>query len=249
MQNVLTALRGQLDELDGLVEPLDDAGWSLPSPCPGWTISDVVLHLAQTNEMAAASAQGSLAEAGRTWGRDEGATVDDVAGAAVSRERGEPAKNVHRRWRVSADDMLDAFAGCRPDERVWWVAGDMAARTLATTRVAETWVHTEDVASGLGVDLAGTSRLWHVARLVHRTVPYAFQQAGEQPPDAVRFTLSAPDGEDEWNFGPEDALTTVSGPALDLCLVAGQRAEAAATDLSGRGPGADRVLALIRTFA
>jgi uncharacterized protein (TIGR03084 family) len=246
---VLPALRAQLDELEDLLAPLDDAGWAKPTPCPGWSVGDVVLHLAQTNEMATASVQGTRAEAGRNWDRVEGATVDDVAGAAVAQERGAAAAEIHRRWRASADEMVGAFAACPADERVMWVAGDMAARTLATTRVAETWIHTEDVAAGLGVELAGTARLRHIAWLVHRTLPYAFQREGEQPPGSVRFVLSAPGGDQQWAFGADDAATTISGPALDLCRVAGQRAPATSTALTGDGPDADRVLALMRTFA
>src|SRR5687768_7965167 len=44
--------------LDGL----DDAGWAAPSRCEGWTVADVVLHLAQTNEMAIASLDGTMDE-------------------------------------------------------------------------------------------------------------------------------------------------------------------------------------------
>ena len=51
MEAVLTALRAQLAELDALLDPLDDAGWARPSACEGWTIADVVLHLAQTNRV------------------------------------------------------------------------------------------------------------------------------------------------------------------------------------------------------
>ena len=44
-------------------------------------------------------------------------------------------------------------------------------------------------------------------------------------------------------------LYSLTGSALDLCHVAGQRASAAETGLSGTGPDADAVLELIRTFA
>jgi hypothetical protein len=54
MDEVLTGLAGQDDELDGLVAGLDEGGWATPSRCPGWSVADVVLHLAQTDEMAAA---------------------------------------------------------------------------------------------------------------------------------------------------------------------------------------------------
>ena len=55
------ALEEQHAELAGLLEGLDDDGWAAPSRCEGWTVADVVLHLAQTDEMALASAEGRLA--------------------------------------------------------------------------------------------------------------------------------------------------------------------------------------------
>ena len=45
-------------ELDGLVRDLDPAGLTTPSRCPGWSVADVLLHLAQSNEMAVASVTG-----------------------------------------------------------------------------------------------------------------------------------------------------------------------------------------------
>ena len=44
--------------MDGLLAELDDDGWARPSACEGWSVADVVLHLAQTNEMAIGSARG-----------------------------------------------------------------------------------------------------------------------------------------------------------------------------------------------
>src|SRR5581483_12245999 len=92
MGEVLTGLAEQDDELDGLVSGLDDNGWATPSRCPGWSVADVVLHLAQTDEMAAASADGRFSAATATFGVAPsdvpvGATVDDLAGRAVAAER------------------------------------------------------------------------------------------------------------------------------------------------------------------
>jgi uncharacterized protein (TIGR03084 family) len=129
------------------------------------------------------------------------------------------------------------------------VAGDLSARTLATTRIAETWIHAGDVASGLGVDLTPTERLWHVARLAWRTVPYAFTREGRELGGHVGFDLVGPSGE-AWQFGLDEApATTISGPAHDLCRVAARRMPASDTTLSGSGPDADAVLELVRTFA
>lgn len=247
--DVVDALRDQLSELDSLVCGLDDDGWAKPSACPGWSVADVVVHLAQTNAVAVASVEGRWDDVAAMWGGTvDAGTVDELAGAAVEATGGVPGPEAYAWWKQTADDMVAAFDRADPRARVQWVAGDMAARTLCTTRLSETWIHTTDVAHGLGVVVAPTDRLWHIARLVHRTIPYAFLRDGRPPPGRVRFDLTAPDGS-SWTFGDDDAPTVVTGPAVDLCLVAGQRAEAADTELAGTGPDATAVLELMRTFA
>ncbi len=250
MDSIVVALRDQLDELAGLVADIDEADLGRPSPCPGWSVSDVLLHLAQTNDFASASAQGRWDEVVGMWDPNEnGATVDQAADRAVASRRGLPGADVVAWWERSSAGLLAAFEACGPNTRVRWVAGEIAAQTLATTRLSETWVHTLDVAEGLGRSVQLTTRLWHIARLVHRTIPYAFAREGLDAPGPVRFALDAPDGGDRWDFGPVDAPTAITGPAYDLCRVAGQRADAAHTTLAGAGPGAAEVLRLMRTFA
>ena len=256
MTEELDALAAQHDELADLVADLDERAWAAPSRCPGWSVADVVLHLAQTDEMALASLDDRLPEhldtLAAAWSAGAASSVDDGAGLLVEAERGElGAEQVHRRW-------LDASAGVRrrlaergDSERVQWVAGTLSVRTLATTRLAECWIHSGDVADGLGVELAPTDRLRLIARLAWRTLPYAFTRAGEEPPGPVAFELTGPSG-DHWRFADDAAArsaTTVRGTALDLCRVAGQRASADDTDLVATGPDADAVLALVRTFA
>lgn len=251
MDPVVRALSDQLDELASMVGTIGEAEWRRPSACVGWSVADVVLHLAQTNEMATGSAHGRLLEAadGAAWAA-AGDGVDEAADAGVAAQRGASGAEVYVRWQRSADEMVTALREADPEVRVQWVAGDMSPRTLATTRIAETWIHTGDVAIGLGVHWAPTDRLRHIAYLVHRTVPYAFARGGLAEPRPVAFVLVSPDGRDEWVFGDRDsAATVVQGPALDLCLVAGQRAEAADTALVATGPDADELLAVMRTFA
>jgi uncharacterized protein (TIGR03084 family) len=249
MDEVVGALREQLDELAALVDGLDAEEWLAPSACPGWSIRDVLLHLAQTNDVAIASVEGRWDEVTAMWAGVDAADVDAAAGAAVAGSDLLPLE-VHAWWTRSAGAMLAAFEACDPSARVGWVAGELAARTLCTTRLSETWIHATDIAAGLDVDLAPTDRLWHIARLVHRTLPYAFGRAGRDAPGPVRFELTSPtDPSATWSFGDHEAPTVVTGPALDLCRAAGQRAVAADTALRATGPDADDVLALMRTFA
>jgi uncharacterized protein (TIGR03084 family) len=253
MDEILAALADQHAQLASLLDPLDEDGFRLPTPsCEGWTIHDVVLHLAQTDEFAVKSAHGDL-RPGLTemfrGGDGIASNVDEAAGAMVDAERGTTGVAVRARWQASADELRRVLAATDPSTRVQWVAGDMAAQTLATTRLSECWIHTDDVAEALGVELEPTDRLRHIARLAWRTVPYAFARAGRDAPGPVAFELVGPNG-DRWDFEPEDpAVTVIRGDAFDLCRVAAQRVKPADTALSGEGPDVDAVLDLVRTYA
>jgi uncharacterized protein (TIGR03084 family) len=251
MDNVVAALEDQQVELTDLVAGLEPAGWQTASRCPGWSVADVVLHLAQTNEMARASLEGRMAEflEEAYAGLPPVADVDEGAALMVERERGRPPAEVLARWRNGASTLLATFDATDLGTRVTWVAGDLTARTLATTRLAETWIHTGDVAAGLGVELEPTERLWHIARLAWRTLPYAFARESRQLSGPVRFELRAPNG-DTWVFsGDEEPATTVSGDAAVLCDVAARRLPGADSGLRAEGPDAAPVLELVRTFA
>ena len=251
MDAVVTALAEQQAELSALLAGLDEPGWQRPSRCEGWTVADVVLHLAQTNEMALASARGRFAEAmgELAGGLAPAASVDDGADLMVARERGRPGRDVEARWQSSADELARVLRACDPRQRVTWVAGELSARTLATTRLAETWIHTGDVAAAFGRVLAPSERLQHVARLAWRTLPYAFARAGRELEGPVSFELRGPAG-GTWDFVPgSPPLTTIRGDGAELCMVAARRLDPRDTGLQGEGPDADAVLELVRTYA
>jgi hypothetical protein len=70
-----------------------------------------------------------------------------------------------------------------------------------------------------------------------------------EPGDVSGSRVVSPDGED-WNFLPDQpAVTTFRGSAVDLCAVAARRVDPHDTSLSGEGPDAADVLALVRTYA
>ena len=251
MDEIVAALVEQQSELLGLLAGLDEAGWQRPSRCEGWTVADVVLHVAQTNEMAVASADGRFADYLTEVGREVGpaTSVDDGAALMVAAQRGGPGAAVGARYKASADQLRDLLAASDPHVRVEWVAGQLSARTLATTRLAETWIHTGDVAEALDVELVPAPRLRHIARLAWRTIPYAFTRTGRKLHGPVAFRLRGPSGE-AWDFEPdEEPLTTIRGDGVELCLVAGRRVDPAKTSLTGEGPDVDAVLELVRTYA
>ena len=119
----------------------------------------------------------------------------------VALERGLPDDQLLARWSAGGSRLIDVLDAMDLSTRVTWVAGDLSARSLATTRLAESWIHTGDVADALGVTLAPTDRLRQIARLAWRTLPYAFASEGRTMAGPVRFRLRAPDG-GAWVFDP-----------------------------------------------
>ena len=243
-------LAAEQERLEKILTGLDEAQWASASAAEGWTIADVVLHLAQTEEASAATAtrgtprddQGMLA-----WDA-EGGTTDEMADQAVRMERAATAEEVFARWQRARRASLAALRAADPDRPVQWVTGVLKPATLATTRLAEHWAHGLDITEPLGIDLPDTERLRHIAWLAHRTLPYALSVAGETPAP-VRCELTAPDGAEVWRFGPDDAESAITGAAGEFCRVAARRLDPAQSQLKATGPHGATALRLVRTYA
>jgi uncharacterized protein (TIGR03084 family) len=241
-------LAAEQERLEAILASLDEEQWISASGAEGWTVADVVLHLAQAEEAVAASVEGR--DLGAVPGAQTGNTVEERVAAMVRAQRreGGPAAAVFERWQQARRAALAALRGADQDRPVQWVAGPVKPATLATTRLTEHWAHGLDITEPLGIDLPDTGRLRHVAWLAHRTLPYALSLGGE-PPVAVRFELTAPDGSEVWRLGPDDAGSAISGPAGELCRVAVRRLDPASSALQADGPDGPTALRWLRTYA
>jgi uncharacterized protein (TIGR03084 family) len=243
--SIFDDLGAEEERLEKILSGLDEVQWLSASGAQGWTIADVVLHLAQSEEAAAATATHGNLSGG--LGAVAGETMDDRADAAVRAERAAPAE-VFARWQRARQASLAAMRAADPDQPVQWMVGTIKPATLATTRLAEHWAHGLDIAGPLGAGFPDTDRLEHIAWLAHRTLPYALSLAGE-PTAPVRCELTAPDGEQVWRFGPADAESAITGPAGEFCRVAARRLDPARSGLKASGPHGAAALRLVRTYA
>jgi len=248
---VVRALADQQAETSALLDRVTATEADGATRCVGWTVYDVLLHMAQSDESAIASLTVGFGAAAldSTGGWGGGSTVDESVAMMVERERGAPFAEVVSRWRAAASELVAILDAMDLSTRVRWVAGELAARTLAATRLSETWIHTGDIADALGVDLEPSDRLRFIARLAWRTLPYAFSSSGLTLSGPVAFRLTGPSGE-RWDFVPDEPeVTSINGSAVELCAVAARRVDPAATTLVGEGPDVADVLALVRTYA
>ena len=59
---IIDDLVAEEGRIESILSQLDDVAWATPSLCPGWSICDVMLHLALTEEMAAATVSQPVTE-------------------------------------------------------------------------------------------------------------------------------------------------------------------------------------------
>ena len=239
-------LTAEYDRLDGIFAGLSAAGWASPSAAAGWRVVDVLLHLAQTEEAVAATVTGVPVRPGMPVPEQGAVSVDEAMDRWVAAERAGP-EVVYPRWQEARHRSVAALRAADPDTASPWASAPLRPATLATTRLAEHWAHTLDITGPLSIPYPDTARLWHIARLAHRSLPYAFAVAGEEP-GPVRVELTAPDGT-TWQYGPADAPSTITGPAGEFCRVGARRLAPEESGLTTTGPHGVTALRVLRNYA
>ena len=246
LTTVLADLSAEGDALEALVADLSPDGWRTPTPAAGWDVATQVAHLAWTDEVAVKAATDKEA-----WDAVVLLAIEDPAGFVdtVALAGGRVgAEDLLARWR-SARAALTAALAAYDGGKMPWFGPPMSPTSMATARLMETWAHSLDVHAALGVTPEPSNRIRHIAHLAVRTRDFAFITHDLTPPAGeFRIDLVAPD-DDVWSFGPEEAEQTVTGSALDLCLLATQRANRGDTDLVASGADADRWLDIAQCFA
>ncbi|MEU9333956.1 TIGR03084 family metal-binding protein [Streptomyces sp. NPDC048290] len=244
---VFDDLRAEGAEVDAIVAALSAERWAAPTPAPGWSVAHQIAHLAWTDEsalLAVTDADGFRARVEKALAAPD-TFVDDGAreGAAL------PPPELLARWRAGRDALERALRAAPDGARFPWYGPPMAAASMATARIMETWAHGLDIADAVGVVRPPSARLRHVARIGVRARDYAFGVRGLTPPAReFRVELRGPSGE-TWAYGPEDAEQRVTGPALDFCLLVTRRAHRDDLDVRAFGRDADRWLDIAQAFA
>lgn len=245
MREILSDLVAEQQYFDQFLQRITIKDWSVQTPARGWNIHDTVSHLASFEEYAynALEEQGS-----RLQEASEYPTFDDFTLSGVKRGRVMRPQDTIDWWREARAKVVDALSRRAPSDRVPWFAGDMSARTFATSRLMETWAHGLDVHAALKQQPEDTPRLRHIAWLAWKTLPYAFKLAGQPYEQPVRVEVIGP-GYAKYVFGPEDADQVIKGSAGDWCRVAVHRLAAdEAGKLSAHGAVAEMALKVVRAY-
>jgi uncharacterized protein (TIGR03084 family) len=241
--DIFDDLKAEYEQLDGVLADLTAEQWARPSAAAGWTVADVLLHLAQSEELAAASIAGDVP----AFAAERAGKVDDWADEFVAAQRDITAGELLDRWRAVALPLPAALRTVPKGTRLRWITNSISPAALATTRLAEHWTHAHDITDALDIPYPDTARLRHIAWLGHRTLPYAFAVENIEG-GPVYCELTAPDGQ-TWRFGEPDAPSTITGPAGEFCRVGARRLAPADSTLEATGPHGPQALAVLRNYA
>jgi len=245
MREILADLVAEQQALDQMLQRAPERDWKKSTRAKGWTVQDTISHLAWSEDYALHALQDERTRLREIAGSP---SVDGFNQLGVKAGRGKRPQEVIEWWRFSRAAVVDSLSRSVAEDRVPWMVGDMSARTFATFRLMETWAHGLDIRAALEREDEDTARLRHIAWLGWVTLPYAFEQAGEDYDEPIRVELTGP-GYARWVFGPDDSENTIKGAAGDWCRIVVRRMEVSdAQNLTATGPVAETALSLARIF-
>jgi uncharacterized protein (TIGR03084 family) len=259
VETVRTDLIAEQDALDSTIADLEPEAWALATLSPRWSIADQIGHLTYFDWTAALAITepdrftALTGELMSTMSPDAAADAMDLATLGDYRAMS-PDELLHA-WRTSRGVLSEASASLGEQDRVIWYGPSMGSKSFLTARLMEAWAHGQDIVDTLqqnGVNAPErphTDRIRHIAQLGFITHKWSYINRRLEAPSApVHVSLTSPSGA-TWDFGPDDAADTITGAAVDFCLVTTQRRHVDDTGLAVTGDVATAWMNIAQAFA
>lgn len=242
--------RAESRALAGVLEPLADADFAMPTLFKGWTINDILGHLHLFNVAAERTLAGADA-----FGAFIAPLLAELAGGKTMREMQGPwlaglsGRALFAAWGEGAERVASRYAQVDPKLRVRWAGPDMSALSCITARQMETWAHGQAVFDLLGIDRIEHDRIRNIVHLGVTTFGWTFVNRRESVPQPAPYVrLSSPSGA-LWEWNQPQSDNAVVGSAVDFARVVTQVRNVADTALVTNGDGARRWISLAQCFA
>lgn len=181
-----------------LLSGLSRAQWDAPSPCAGWSVHDVVAHLAHDYLRRLSNHRD-----GRPWapprpGEPLPALIDRVNGEFVAVARQFSPRVLVDVLAVFGEQLDDLWAGCDLQALgtpVWWAADDEPAPVWldVAREYTEFWVHQQHVRDAVGRPGADSCELVSpVVDTFLRALPRTLRHVPAVDGTRIALTVSAP---------------------------------------------------------
>jgi uncharacterized protein (TIGR03083 family) len=192
---LLDIWQSALETVVALGATATDEQWPLPTPCPGWSVGDVVAHLVDIEQMTAGSERpehepdwSSLPHVQADFGRFTEVGVDV--------RRAHPRDDVLAELRTTIElrrSQLDAVP--EGAEVIGPFGNPTTMDRLLRIRIFDTWAHQQDIRSALGHDDGWDTPAAAVSQeQIVRALPYVWARTvGAPEGTTVRIEMTDPD--------------------------------------------------------
>ncbi len=192
--------------------------WSLPTPCPGWSVADIVAHTIDLDSMAA----GEPAPAHEPdWDQ-----LPHVKGPAnrftelgVDYRRGTPPAALQEQMLTAANNLADFLNTESPTLTVPWVKGEISREKFLGMRAFDIWTHDQDVRIAVGLPTGLTSNpAKNATKRMLEALPFIWGKKIAAPSsESLTLILTGPDFD-----GTLYVATDAAGKAAFIAEPAGE---------------------------
>jgi uncharacterized protein (TIGR03083 family) len=147
--------------LDAFLSGLGESGWTQASRCAGWTVRDVLGHLAAGEDYHRACLDGTVPAFLAGFAGRGGTDLDSVNALGVADYAGLSPAEALARWRAASADNRRRFRQ-RADGLVDTSIGDYPCRWQAFHVAAELATHADDIGVPITPGERAERRVWRV---------------------------------------------------------------------------------------
>jgi uncharacterized protein (TIGR03083 family) len=233
VEEYLPVLRGTNQRFaDAATEAVLTRGWTAPVPgCPGWSLADLVWHLAEVQHFWAWVVRTRASDPSVYQGPQRHAD-DELLGYLDAQSA----------------ELEVALAGADPTQRVWTWAPQQDVAFVLRRQALEAVVHTADVEQVLGDErpIPADVGLDGIDEWLDVMVPGALP--GGPPPEAHPVVLHALDADTERTLFPGSRpfpVAVLTGTAGDLLLALWRRVPLEVLTVHGDAPQAAAMITLV----
>ena len=146
---IIDALDQTWTSIDSLLRPMAPEAYEAPTPCPGWSVRDVLSHLVGFEEMLRGA---PVPEHQGPWPPYVHNPLGELNEAFVEAHRHEAGIDVLNQFRDASVRSLRALRGLDDEawDRVGWSPeGERPYHRFQETRVLDSWIHLQDIRDAL----------------------------------------------------------------------------------------------------
>ncbi len=214
-----------LESVADLADGLTDAQWHASTPCPGWTVADIVAHLIDVEQFLAGAPRPdhvpdweALPHATGDFGRFTEIGVD------YRRDRPRSAVVAELREAIATRRVqLDAIP--EGAEVIGIMGRPGTLERLLRMRIFDAWVHEQDIRAAIGREGGwGTLPAVIAFQQVTTAVPVVWSRTAKAPPGAVvQITVTGPELAAQFQAEVDDTgrgrlCPPVDDPAVSLSV-------------------------------